>query len=207
MRVHVVLAAVAVAAPASFVHAALLCTSRSGGVHIRDACRKSETPVDPGSLGLVGPPGPPGPALVVRDSTGKLVGVTDPGASSVVLQIAGVLRNVRLEGSGFTETGTGFYDDTVDCSGDVFLAPHTGVVEQVQVKDGVAYYESGTPNGPITMLAIEGPDTPSCPMVSPRGLCCHPCFPGTCGSFTATSVGKLALSTFGFTPPFHVEAP
>ena len=41
--------------------AAILCAKKSGGVVLREACRKKEAPVDPAQLGLVGPKGDPGP--------------------------------------------------------------------------------------------------------------------------------------------------
>src|SRR5688572_12649049 len=69
-------------------HAVVLCAKKRAdgtfntSVKIREACKVTETLLDPASLGLQGPAGPPGPAgpaggpgLFVRDSNGALVGV------------------------------------------------------------------------------------------------------------------------------------
>ena len=42
--------------------AALLCATRDGTVKVRDACKPTETRLDPVALGLQGPPGPSGPS-------------------------------------------------------------------------------------------------------------------------------------------------
>jgi hypothetical protein len=41
--------------------AAQVCVRKSGGLALRESCRRSEQPIAPEALGLVGPPGPPGP--------------------------------------------------------------------------------------------------------------------------------------------------
>jgi hypothetical protein len=52
--------AVALSLAASSADAVVLCQKRSGAVKVRDACRKKETQIDLGQLGLRGPQGPKG---------------------------------------------------------------------------------------------------------------------------------------------------
>ena len=84
---------VGVATAAGPAGASILCKTKQGGLVVRDACKKKESPVDPaqlglqgprGAQGLQGPQGPPGSAGLVGpggsglravDSTGQEVGL------------------------------------------------------------------------------------------------------------------------------------
>jgi hypothetical protein len=57
-RILVTTATVLMATP---IEAVMLCARKSGEVALRQACRKKETPIDVGQLGLLGPKGDPGP--------------------------------------------------------------------------------------------------------------------------------------------------
>ncbi len=58
MRIGVVVVVLALTVAPSF--AAVLCSTRSGDLKVRDTCRRGETQVDPVALGLEGPPGAKG---------------------------------------------------------------------------------------------------------------------------------------------------
>src|SRR5688572_14516779 len=76
---------------AADAEAAVLCARQKAGtfnstVKIRQACRASETAIDPASLGLQGPPGlqgEAGPGAAVKDSSGKVLGAWSPGVAIV----------------------------------------------------------------------------------------------------------------------------
>src|SRR5262245_59281182 len=57
-RILVIMATVLMATP---MQAVMLCARKSGDVALRQTCRKKETPIDVGQLGLLGPKGDPGP--------------------------------------------------------------------------------------------------------------------------------------------------
>jgi hypothetical protein len=126
----------AVLGSVSSAHAVVLCARQkadgtfNSSVRIREACRPTETQLDPIGLGLqgpagtigpsgptgsVGPQGPAGPTPVVKDANGMLVGVvvgTAPIGDPVSAQPPGngvtVIRRVGPVPIEFYVTDTGF---------------------------------------------------------------------------------------------------
>ncbi len=138
--------------------AAVLCTGRtgSGTVRVREACRSSETQLDPDALGLhgipgptgatgaMGPPGATGPQgprgsnVVVRDANGVFVGYIFGGLPTVLRSIDGRVVQLALDATGFLLQGGEFGDAlavyvSADCSGIPLVpnAPASGSGEEI----------------------------------------------------------------------------
>jgi len=219
---HIALVSAVVLAALTSAHAIVLCAKqRSDGtfnaaVKIREACRPSETQLDPVELGLQGPKGdkgdpgdvgPVGPGSIsVRDSTGALVGAwryVNARNGQAVLTLSG-------NAVAFPVLPYGFYDDQVvktyhesaDCSGPPLLrdeliaeggtaAANPGFLSVFQ-----GYNLSGAAHYP-TSLRFSGLlgsyDFAGCAECAPFGCSCAP----------LTTAGGCTGAGGTFTPPDH----
>jgi hypothetical protein len=162
MRSLVSLMIVALGLP---TQAAVLCVSRMGAVHVRDACRSRETPANPATLGLQGPPGPPGPGLTVKDANGVLVGTVVEEAhagdvdvrTSAVGDILGVSQItptpfIHLMQVARVVNGTALRF-TVSPAGFVNTGPELGYIVAFDGPSctGQAYFDVGSPGSSLTI--------------------------------------------------------
>jgi len=116
----------------------VLCKRRSGVLVLRDACRTSETQVDPVALGLQGSPGEPtglGPGAIVKDANGAVVAVStylglvrDLGGGRIV-PIQADRDGLQPAANGLINPATGTLDPSAvslaftdgNCSGQAFV--------------------------------------------------------------------------------------
>jgi len=172
MRVTYLLIATALVAYAPPAAADVLCKTRKGAMMVRASCKRRETQLDPGALGIArgpdgpegprgangsagptGPQGAPGVGLVVKDANGAAVGAV-VGMSGEEVEVARRMGNqsVRFDvrTTGFSPSGPQLRFPTTDCSGQGF-APFPANLDPplplalIQPSDKVGVHPSGTP--------------------------------------------------------------
>ncbi|HXJ36776.1 MAG TPA: hypothetical protein VMS22_22295 [Candidatus Eisenbacteria bacterium] len=207
--------------------ARMLCRKPSGKVFARDACRKKETQIDPGQLGVGGPqgmagvPGAIGPAgrlpIRVTDANGREVGpladifggallaFTPTGETAPVLveiDPSGVADSARFRGDAFD---TQISYESTDCTGEPFLFfdsfRGTFFAPTLVIGSTVSYPVGATRD--ITVRSIEHPRTAGlCGALTPteRGTCCEGGLPQAIQ--TRIPARRFAIADIPFTPPF-----
>jgi hypothetical protein len=196
---------------------AVMCVKKSGGVVVRDACRKRETPIStahiPGAQGPAGADGAPGERgekgetgeFRVVDSTGRFVGFVDIGHSdTIAIRVPGVgvaLFSSADDGQGFDEyDDLALYHESTDCKGDAFVLPsRSNLIPWAPVHGEFAYFPH-LPGGPRVISSMEYA-IDSCPTtLTERGLCCAN-FTDV-ETFFLTKVTPVPVASLG-TPPFR----
>lgn len=211
MRRPIVIA-LALALTADAVSAAVLCTTRSGQLVVRERCRKRERPVDvagvsqPGAAGEAGPAGAAGRSpLRVLDAGGTevtLLRLQGPANDFVLLThpLLGAPSWVRVTRQGSLD-GQVFHASS-DCSGEVYLRrPPSGFVLEAQVVADVVY-RPGAGSEVAAMGSLEtSVDSGGGSVQLPGGTWCR------AQSFTGPFVPaeSAALSAVGVTLPLHAE--
>ena len=222
---------------AAHAHAAVLCRTHTETVKVRDACKPTETQMDPVTLGLQ-------PRLVVKDTNGAVVGILEPGHTAihhypdrgggiyltnsidsfpedgggnlVATRIANTPVCLTVCRDGFQEVG-GIHFTSTDCSGTPLLTADGGsgptsalaLVLTAPVGGCSAYYPTSVG---VTLRLVR-----SSLLVTDSSTCLG----SFGGSFTAPNrccapesesrytvdAATFDLATLGPVPPFHVEGP
>ena len=150
----------------SVVSAEIVCLDKSSRMYLRNACKKSETQVDFGSLGITGAQGPkgdkgetgtPGKGIrFVTDSNGhkvaEIVTWLQPGHVHAIAEVAGeeYLLNFNISdvvGFQFTEQTDLLWWETTDCSGQPLFRE-----EALTNALPNSFAEPGTTFGPLRAL-------------------------------------------------------
>jgi len=190
-------------------NANVLCRTRAGAVHVRDACRRHEKIVDlaAGAKGASGDQGPAAiPAARVVDATGKPVGI--------VAEIPGFKDNTMVVvpvGPRFVHVSLEFPNDrliyfvSADCTGSRFVPQKANALfRNATVFGGAAYYAED-PIAPVTtksfLYAAAASDCISSGNTPVADGCCQ-----MQNDFAEKGPLTIAfpMSALG-TPPFHVE--
>jgi hypothetical protein len=137
-------------------HADVLCTTRSGALRVRSACKRREKPVDITTLGPVGAPGapgdpgPPAPAGQLIDTAGQRLSPTllkEEGLNTP-LRIGDVVVDAGVHVDGFS-TSVRLVYESPDCAGAPLVEAYNGLVRRVFFMGTTAYY----PGDPIQFRA------------------------------------------------------
>ncbi len=191
---------------------------RGGGINVRSACRKHETPLPLSALGVAATPGPngsqgptgPTPVYLV-DATGFEVGpvLNANGTGGNNQAIAPVLFThsslpgpVMLAVTGDGRIGSNVYHESTDCSGAGYVDPGGWLPILAGVQSTI--YVSGAPApAPVHVQSYEYSDPQNaitlCPVRTASGSCCSS-YDTTINVLTTTTTSYVAL---GLTPPFR----
>ena len=223
------MAVVACVATSAAASAAVLCRTATGLVAVRDACKRGETQINPGALGL-------GSTLLVRDVNDSLVGPVvdlrwpDPlwgqggpvalGALTVLRKVGEIVLALGVDGAGFRKPAyidSGFLNfESADCSGPLLLsdryAPQTDAPLWVLpvVHGSIAYYISARSfvSERVVNSFVVFTDEFNCGAewgghFVPPDRCCIQ----KSTTLRVAAAATLDLTTLGLVPPFHVEGP
>jgi hypothetical protein len=191
------------------------CVKKKGQLMSRDACRKSERPLDTTTLSPVGPTGTDGARgeagtfpLAIVDAANREVGpvLTFDFTTAVVVVTHPVLPSplpFAVAPIGFVNLGDDAYASIlyaeIGCAGQPYVADELG--DYVHVEGTAAYRASGTAAS-IAVASIESDDLLGCPApnLTNRATCC------TTQTFTQDAVPtvRFAIADLGFTTPFRV---
>lgn len=220
-KVRVLTLVVLVSTALSSADGAVLCSTRSGRVMLREACRSTEAPIDPIALGLQGAPGPqgpagpqgatgaqgpPGPGLVVKDANGALVGpvLEQSGGGLIVTRtINGHSLGIEVRKTGFMPNFSRLFFESNDCSGQALL--FISVNDELNPLFFVASVDGATAYYPSTMNAADGRYTFTRSLLEESGSGLQ-CRADVYGSVAVPAIA-FDLTTLGLVPPFHVEGP
>ncbi|HEV7732801.1 MAG TPA: hypothetical protein VGR62_11590 [Candidatus Binatia bacterium] len=213
-RAIVILLAALLVGSAPAPAGAAACVRRNGKLVLRDACKKSEHPLDTATLTPVGPTGSPGatgepgafPLRFVDDAEREIGPAQwfEFGAALVLVSHSTFPSPVpfAISRNGFGNIGDDdflqvLYADA-DCAGQPYLSSESGAYAHVE---GTAAYRAGGGPASVAVLAYETDSFMLCPIAdaTDRGTCCI----ASAFSQDAVPVERIPLDDLGFTPPFR----
>lgn len=190
-------------------HADVLCTTRSGALRVRSACKRREKPVDITTLGPVGAPGAPGdpgpPAAAGQliDNIGQRLSPTllrEEGLNTP-LQIGDVVVDAPVHVDGFS-TGVRFVYESPDCAGTPLIEAYNSLVRRALFMGTTAYYPGDPIQFRATMSRAQTETEADCLLDGGTfngGLCC------TNSSDVLGTGPAIAVDVSGFVSRFPIS--
>lgn len=189
----------------SLTTAAVLCVKKdkngnpSGSIAIRATCKKTETQLDPVTVGLRGP------GAVVKDANGETVGLFFEEHGWVLRQVGSSAVRFMANEAGLIKSEVRTLDhESTDCSGPTFTSPDQeevlALVKRGLVRGTTVHYVSGPSVVATIRSSSEVPATSCGETFIPPNICCHS---SGVGAVLRNPMDTLDLSHL--VPPFHIE--